>query len=84
MKKKILEEVVIEAYGPEGVAIIIEGITDNKNRTTSEIRHITDLQGAKMANPGSVLWSFDKNRNRLAAKNSNSPFPKIQLIKSAK
>ncbi len=59
-EEKDLEEVVIEAYGPEGVAIIIEGITDNKNRTTSEIRHILDLQGAKMANPGSVLWSFDK------------------------
>ena len=59
-EEKDLEEVVIEAYGPEGVAIIIGGITDNKNRTTSEIRHILDLQGAKMANPGSVLWSFDK------------------------
>ena len=59
-EEKNLEDVIIEAYGPEGVAIIIEAITDNTNRTINEIRHILDLQGAKMANPGSVLWSFDK------------------------
>ena len=62
-EEKNLEEIIIEAYGPEGVAIIIEAITDNKNRSISEIRHILDLQEVKMANPGSVLWSFDKTEN---------------------
>lgn len=62
-EEKDLEDVVIEAYGPEGVAIIIEAITDNTNRTVNEIRHILDLQGAKMANQGSVLWSFDKTES---------------------
>jgi len=57
-EEKNLEDVIIEAYGPEGVAIIIEAITDNTNRTINEIRHILDLHGAKMANQGSVLWSF--------------------------
>ncbi len=57
---KDLTEVLIEAYGPEGVAIIIEAITDNSNRTVAEIRHLLDESGAKMANPGSVLWSFEK------------------------
>lgn len=58
-EEKNLEEVLIEAYGPEGVAIIIEGITDNKNRTINEVRHLLDENGGKMATQGSVLWSFD-------------------------
>jgi len=62
-EEKNLEDVTIEAYGPEGVAMIIEAITDNTNRTINEIRHILDLQGAKMANQGSVLWSFDKTES---------------------
>ena len=56
---KNLEEIIVEAYGPEKVAIIIEGITDNKNRSISEIRTILNENGAKMAEQGSVLWSFD-------------------------
>lgn len=59
-EEKDLEEIIIEAYGPEGIAMIIEGITNNKNRSISEIRHILDENGAKMATPGSVLWSFNK------------------------
>ena len=55
---KNLEELLIEAYGPEGVGLLIEAITDNKNRTTSEIRHLLDEHDAKMATPGSVQWSF--------------------------
>ena len=57
-EEKNLEEIVIEAYGPEKVAIIVEAITDNRNRTISEIRHLLDENGAKMATQGSVLWSF--------------------------
>ena|SRR3989344_1291621 len=55
---KDLEDVIIEAYGPEGSAIIIEGITDNSNRTVSEIKHLLNENNAKIANPGSVLWAF--------------------------
>ncbi|OGY61989.1 MAG: hypothetical protein A2745_01140 [Candidatus Harrisonbacteria bacterium RIFCSPHIGHO2_01_FULL_44_13] len=57
-ENKNLGEIVIEAYGPESVAMIIEGITDSKNRTIAEIRHLLNENGAKMADPGSVLWSF--------------------------
>lgn len=57
---KDLQEVLIEAYGPEGVGILIEAITDNSNRTISEIRHLLDENGAKMATQGSVLWSFEQ------------------------
>lgn len=56
---KNLEEVIIEAYGPEKTALIIEAITDNKNRTISEIRHLLESNEAKMAEVGSVRWSFD-------------------------
>jgi YebC/PmpR family DNA-binding regulatory protein len=54
-----LESVRYEAYGPAGAAIIIEGITDNKNRTTQEIKHILSKNGAGLAQAGSVIWAFD-------------------------
>ncbi len=57
-EEKLLEDVVIEAYGPEGVALIIEGITDNTNRTVAEIKHILTEHNTKIATPGSVLWAF--------------------------
>jgi YebC/PmpR family DNA-binding regulatory protein len=58
-EQKDLSEMVIEAYGPEGSAIIIEAITDNTNRTISEVKKILSDHGAKFANQGSVLWAFD-------------------------
>ena len=58
-ENKNLEDLIIEAYGLEGSAIIIEAITDNTNRTISEIKHLLSSQEAKMANQGSVLWSFN-------------------------
>lgn len=60
-EEKDLEDVVVEAYGPEGVALIIEAITDNTNRTISELKHLLTENNAKIANPGSVLWSFEKS-----------------------
>lgn len=65
---KNLEDVIIEAYGPEGVALIIEGITDNTNRTIAEIKHILTEHNAKIAHPGSVLWSFEKTPEGWKAK----------------
>lgn len=55
-----LEEAVYEAYGPGGAAIIIEAITDNKNRTLNEIKHILNEHGAALGTPGSALWAFEK------------------------
>ncbi|MGB2762392.1 MAG: YebC/PmpR family DNA-binding transcriptional regulator [Minisyncoccales bacterium] len=55
-----LEEVIFEAYGPAGTAIIIEGITDNKNRTLGEIRQVLNQAGGKMAGEGSVKWMFER------------------------
>ncbi len=56
----IMEELLYEAYGPGGVAIILEGITDNKRRTVAEIKHILGQYGGKLAEGSSVLWMFDK------------------------
>jgi len=54
----ILEEIIYEAYGPAGVGLIIKTITDNKNRTASEVRSVINKHEAKLANPGSVIWNF--------------------------
>lgn len=54
------EEVIYEGYGPGGVAIMVEALTDNKNRTTSEIRNIFSKKGGNMAGAGSVSWLFSK------------------------
>jgi YebC/PmpR family DNA-binding regulatory protein len=55
-----LEEFVFEAIGPGKIAIIIEGITDNKNRVLGEIKNILSQYNGKMANEGSVKWLFEK------------------------
>ena len=67
-ESKDLEEVLVEGYGPEGVGLLIEAITDNSNRTVSELRHLLDESGAKMATQGSVQWSFEKVNNLWSAK----------------
>ena len=54
------EDVVYEGYGPEGVAVYVEGMTDNKNRTVAEIRHIFSKVGGNLGENGSVAWMFDK------------------------
>ncbi|MBM3278364.1 MAG: YebC/PmpR family DNA-binding transcriptional regulator [Candidatus Handelsmanbacteria bacterium] len=54
----IYEEVLYEGYGPGGVAVIVEGLTDNKNRTVSEVRHIFSKHNGNLAENGSVAWMF--------------------------
>jgi len=56
----VYEPVMYEAYGPAGVAIIVEALTDNKNRTTAELRNIMSKKGGNMAGAGSVSWMFTK------------------------
>jgi YebC/PmpR family DNA-binding regulatory protein len=55
-----LTEVVYEGYGPGGVAIMVECLTDNKNRTVAEIRHIFRKNGGNLGTSGSVAWMFEK------------------------
>ena len=54
------DEVMYEGYGPNGVAVMVEGLTDNRNRTVAEIRHIFSKNGGNMGESGSVAWMFDK------------------------
>jgi len=54
------EEISYEAYGPGGVGILIEALTDNKNRTVSEVRHILTKYGGSLATSGSVAYLFEK------------------------
>jgi YebC/PmpR family DNA-binding regulatory protein len=55
-----LESVTYEAYGPGGAAIVIEALTDSRNRTAQEIKHLLSEQGLSLASPGSALWAFEK------------------------
>lgn len=65
-----LKEVLYEAYGPGGSALLIVSITDNSNRTTNEIRHILSQYDSKLGREGSALWAF-----RREGKDFISKFP---------
>ncbi|MEK7502904.1 MAG: YebC/PmpR family DNA-binding transcriptional regulator [Patescibacteria group bacterium] len=58
-----LKEVMYEAYGPGGSAIIITAVTDSSNRTTNEIKHLLSEHGAKLGTQGSAMWAFAKIGN---------------------
>ena len=55
-----LQEFLYEVSGPAGLQVLIEGITDNKNRTLAELKRIFETYGARLTEPGSLLWNFDK------------------------
>jgi len=54
------ESITYEGYGPSGVAVIVEAMTDNRNRTAADMRHYFDKYGGNMGTTGCVSWSFDK------------------------
>ncbi len=56
-----LEQVAYEAYGPGGAAIIIDALTDSKNRTTQEIKHLLSENGLELGAPGAASWAFKKS-----------------------
>ncbi len=55
-----LQEFLYEAAAPDGVSVLIEGITDNKNRTLAELKHFLSEHNARLADQGSLLWNFEK------------------------
>ncbi|HLC69498.1 MAG TPA: YebC/PmpR family DNA-binding transcriptional regulator [Patescibacteria group bacterium] len=55
-----VETVIYEGYGPGGIAILLKALTDNKNRTVSDVKHLLTEHGGSMAGPGSVLWMFEQ------------------------
>jgi len=56
-----MEEVLYEGYGPGGVPLLIEAVTDNNNRTAPEIKHIFSKSGLELGVPGSAAWAFTKD-----------------------
>jgi len=54
------EVVVYEGYGPEGVAVLVEALTDNRNRTASEVRHLFTKHGGNLGTTGAVAWQFER------------------------
>src|SRR3989344_6579365 len=74
-----LEEVSFEGLGPGGVAIIMEGITDNKNRTLGEVKGILSQHGGKMAGEGAVRWMFERKGYIVLSPNTK-PKEELELI----
>ncbi|MDD5475848.1 MAG: YebC/PmpR family DNA-binding transcriptional regulator [Syntrophales bacterium] len=62
------EEVTYEGYGPGGVAVLVEAMTENKNRTVAEIRHIFSKHGGNLGENGCVSWMFDKKGSIVVSK----------------
>jgi len=54
------EAINYEGYGPGGIAVIIETLTDNRNRTSAEVKHLLSKNGGSIAEPGAVSWQFDR------------------------
>lgn len=71
-----LESVLYECYGPGGSACIATAVTDNKNRTTAEIKHLLNKNGYELAAPGSALWAF--NRSPDGSFTPNDPLVELQ------
>jgi YebC/PmpR family DNA-binding regulatory protein len=57
---EMMEEITYEGYGPEGVAFLIDVLTDNKNRTLAEVKRLFNRAGGSLASAGSVGWQFEK------------------------
>ncbi len=65
------EEIIYEGYGPGGVAVIVEAMTDNKNRTASNVRYYFDKNGGSLGASGCVNWMFDRKGTIAIEKNEN-------------
>ncbi len=59
-KGQEFEAVTYEGYGPHGVAMLVEALTDNRNRTVAEVRHVLSRAGGSLATSGAVAWQFDR------------------------
>lgn len=74
------EEVTFEGYGPEGVGVIVETLTDNRNRTTAEIKNIFERGGGSLASPGAVSFQFKKKGLIIVEKAQNKDEQVLRII----
>lgn len=77
------EEITYEGYGPAGVAVILEVMTDNRNRTVSEIRHLFSKNGGNLGESGSVAWMFHKKGEIIVAPNAKSEDELMEIALNA-
>ncbi|NLA58773.1 MAG: YebC/PmpR family DNA-binding transcriptional regulator [Firmicutes bacterium] len=77
-----LEEVVYEGYGPAGMAILLEALTDNRNRTASDLRHLFSKHGGNLGESGCVSWMFEK-KGRLVINKEANPVDEEALMLEA-
>lgn len=75
-----IEEVTYEGYGPEGLAIVVEAATDNRNRTSQEIKNIFERVGGRLGGPGSVSFNFEQKGFILVEKQGNTEEQILGLI----
>jgi transcriptional/translational regulatory protein YebC/TACO1 len=79
-----MESITYEAYGPAGIAIIIDALTDNRNKAASEIKHILLENGSSLAAPGSASWAFERKDGEWIPKTtmpiSEEDSPKLEKI----
>lgn len=73
------EEVVFEGYGPGGVAILINAITDNRRRTVSELRHLFSKYGGSLAEPGAVSWLFENKGLIVVSKKNEEKLMEVAI-----
>jgi len=59
--QEAFETIVYEGYGPEGVAVIVEALTDNRNRTAADVRHMFSKHGGNLGATGAVAWQFERS-----------------------
>src|SRR5271169_2843943 len=74
------EEITFEGYGPGGVAIIVEVLTDNRNRAVSEIRHGFSKNGGNLGEPNSVAWMFSKKGVIAIPKGADSEDKLMEIV----
>jgi YebC/PmpR family DNA-binding regulatory protein len=74
-KNQNIEELIFESYGPGGVALLIEAITDNRNRTVAEVRKILNDKNGRWAESGSVRWAFEQTATENGERTWQAKFP---------
>ena len=77
------DEITYEGYGPGGVAMLIESMTDNRNRTVAEIRHMFSKNGGNLGEAGSVGWLFDKKGYIVVEKAAKSEDELFEIVTDA-
>ena len=72
LEGEVFEEITYEGYGPGGVAVLVECLTDNKNRTVADVRHYFSKSGGNLGESGCVAWMFDRKGSIVIDKNDIS------------